>query len=58
VARVALALVLRISSGLMIRTFCALTQVDPGFMAPSEIQTFCLDIPDTQVEDPEHVVRI
>ena len=58
VVQVALALVLLISSGLMIRTFRALTGVDPGFVAPSELQTFRIDIPDTQVKDPERVVRI
>lgn len=58
IVQVALALVLLISSGLMIRTFRALTQVDPGFVAPSEVQTFRVDIPETQVKDPERVVRI
>src|SRR5207245_9190752 len=58
VVQVALALVLLISSGLMIRTFRALTRVDPGFVAPAEIQTFRVDIPDTQVKDPERVVHI
>src|SRR5262249_11934721 len=58
IAQVALALVLLISSGLMIRTFRALTRVDPGFVAPSEVQTFRVDIPETQVKEPERVVRI
>ena len=58
VVQVALALVLLISSGLMIRTFRALTGVDPGFVAPAQLQTFRLDIPDTQVKDPERVVRM
>src|SRR5208337_2727452 len=58
IVQVALALVLLISSGLMIRTFRALTGVDPGFVAPSEVQTFRVDIPDTQVKDPERVVRM
>jgi putative ABC transport system permease protein len=56
--QVALALVLLVSSGLMIRTFRSLTRVDPGFAAPSKIQTFRLDIPETQVKDPVRVVRI
>jgi putative ABC transport system permease protein len=56
--QVALALVLLVSSGLMIRTFRALTRVDPGFVAPSEVQTFRVDIPETQVKDPVRVVRI
>jgi putative ABC transport system permease protein len=59
IAQVALALVLLVSSGLMIRTFRALTGVNPGFVAPpSEVQTFRVGILDTQVEDPERVVRI
>ena len=58
VAQVALALVLLISSGLMIRTFRSLTGVDPGFTAPAELQTFRVDIPDTQVKEPERVVRM
>ena len=58
IVQVALALVLLISSGLMIRTFRALTGVDPGFVAPSQLQTFRVDIPDTQVKDPERVVRL
>ena len=56
--QVALAIVLLISSGLMIRTFRALTRVDPGFTAPSQLQTFRIDIPDTEVKDAERVVRI
>jgi predicted permease len=58
IVQVALALVLMVSSGLMIHTFRALTRVDPGFVAPSEVQTFSVSIPDTQVKDPEGVVRI
>jgi predicted permease len=56
--QVALALVLLISSGLMIRTFLALTAVDPGFVAPAQLQTFRADFPDTQVKEPERVVRL
>jgi len=55
--QVALALVLLVSAGLMIRTFRALTRVDPGFAAPSEIQTFRVEITENQVKDPVHVVR-
>ena len=45
VAEVALALVLLIVSGLMIRTFVAMRQVHPGFTHPEEVQTFQLAIP-------------
>src|SRR5262249_37739533 len=58
VVQVALALVLLICSGLMIRTFRALTNVNPGFTGPAELQTFRISIPDTQVKDPESVVRM
>ena len=57
VVQVALAVILLISSGLMIRTFHALTTVDPGFAAPEQLQTFRINIPDTDVKDPERVVR-
>ena len=58
VVQVALALVLLISSGLMIRTFRALTQVQPGFSAPEQVQTLSLFIPDAQVPDPDKVLRM
>jgi len=58
VLQVALALVLLICSGLMIRTFRALTNVNPGFAGPAELQTFRISIPDTQVKDAESVVRM
>jgi predicted permease len=58
VVQVALALVLLICSGLMLRTFRALTQVNPGFVRPGELQTFRIAIPDTQVKQPERVVRM
>jgi predicted permease len=55
--QVALALVLLVSAGLMIRTFRSLTRVDPGFIAPGDIQTFRVDITDSQVKDPVQVVQ-
>ena len=53
IVQVALALVLLICSGLMIRTFQALTRVDPGFTSPDSIQTFRLAIPDTMIPDSQ-----
>jgi predicted permease len=53
VVQVALALVLLICSGLMIRTFQALMHVDPGFNAPDSLQTFRFYIPETQVPDEQ-----
>jgi predicted permease len=57
VVQVALALVLLICSGLMIRTFRALTNVNPGFSAPASLQTFRISIPGTMVKEDEQVVR-
>jgi predicted permease len=51
VAQIALALVLLVGSGLMIRTFEALRDVHPGFTQPDEVQTLRLSIPDSQVKD-------
>jgi predicted permease len=58
VVQVALALVLLICSGLMIRTFRALTHVNPGFVGAKELQTFRISIPDTAVKEPERVIRM
>ena len=58
VVQVALALVLLIGSGLMIRTFQALRSVDPGFSHPERIQTIRLAIPPAQVPEPESVTRL
>jgi predicted permease len=57
IVQVALALVLLICSGLMIRTFRALTHVNPGYSHPEHMQTFRIGIPDNQVKDNESVVR-
>ncbi len=58
VVQVALALVLLVCSGLMIRTFRALTRVQPGFTAPIDVQTFWLSIPEAEVKDNVQVVRM
>ena len=57
VVQVALALVLLICSGLMIRTFRALTHVSPGFADPATMQTFGISLADQQRKDDESVVR-
>jgi predicted permease len=56
VIQVGLALVLLISSGLMIRTFRALVRVQPGFKSPATVQTFQTFIPYYAVVAPERVV--
>jgi predicted permease len=58
IVQVAMALVLLVSSGLMIRTFRAMTRVEPGFVAPSGLQTFRIYVPESQVKDPVDVVRM
>src|SRR5262249_60276542 len=58
VLQVALALVLLVSSGLMIRTFESLRSVDPGFTHAAELQTFRLSIPPQLVSEPERVMRM
>jgi putative ABC transport system permease protein len=58
VVQVALALVLLICSGLMLRTFRALTKVNPGFVEPATLQTFGISIPTAQVKDNEQAIRM
>jgi putative ABC transport system permease protein len=60
IVQVGLALVLLICSGLMIRTFRALMQVSPGFVAPESVEQFRFYIPETQIPDSqaERVVRM
>jgi predicted permease len=57
VGQIALALTLLIVSGLMIRTFVAMRQVDPGFTHPEEVQTFVLAIPPGLISDPQQAAR-
>jgi predicted permease len=52
VAQVALAVVLLIGSGLMIRTFIAMRDVPPGFVKPGDVLTFRIGIPPGVVTDP------
>ena len=58
VVQVGLAVVLLVASGLMIRTFLALRNVEPGFAAPSQVQTMRLSISPPEVPDPDRVVRM
>ena len=57
VAEVALAVVLLIVSGLMIRTFLAMRQVHPGFIGPEEVQTFQIAIPEDAARDDQWFAR-
>jgi predicted permease len=58
VVQVALALVLLVGSGLMIRTFQALQNIQPGFTRPAEVQLLRIAIPYEQVKEPERVMRL
>ena len=58
VAQVALALVLLVASGLMIRTFAAMRNIEPGFSNPQEILTFRVAIPTAIAKDPAQAVSL
>lgn len=58
VAQIALALVLLVSAGLMIRTFQALGTVKPGFTDAPHLQLLRISIPDTLVSDARRVTRM
>jgi predicted permease len=58
VVQVALALVLLICSGLMFRTFHAMTKVNPGFTNANELQTFHINIPEAQIKSDEAALRM
>jgi predicted permease len=57
ISQVALALVLLVGSGLMIRTFFALRQIQPGFTEPEHLQTLQLFVPETQIKDGVATIR-
>jgi hypothetical protein len=57
VGQIALALMLLIISGLMIRTVAALRAVQPGFERPQEVQTFRLDITTGLIPDGDQAAR-
>jgi predicted permease len=56
VTQVALAFVLLVASGLIIRSFLALRAVTPGFTHPEWIQTVRISIPEALTPDPERVI--
>jgi putative ABC transport system permease protein len=58
VVQTALAVILLIGSGLMLRTFQALRAVNPGFRAPDQVQTLGLYIPEVQIKEPDRVLHV
>jgi predicted permease len=58
VAQVAMALVLLVSALLMIRTFQALRNVEPGFSDAGHLQTMRISIPDSLVADSQMATHI
>ena len=59
IVQVGLAFVLLISAGLMVRTFRALIQVQPGFTAPpATIEAVRLSIPTADTPQPEQMVQM
>ena len=58
VVQVALALLLLVGSGLMIRTFQALRDIDPGFSGAQQIETLHISIPEMQAKEPERAIRM
>ena len=58
IAQVAMALVLLVSAVLMIRTFAALRNVEPGFTDAEHLQTMRISIPESLVANPQMATRI
>lgn len=57
IVQVALALVLLVGSGLLIRTFQNLRNVDSGFTHPETVQTVRPAMPPALIADPDRLVR-
>jgi predicted permease len=58
IAQVSMALILLVSAVLMIRTFAALRNVEPGFADPQHLQTLHIWIPDLLISDPRMVTHV
>jgi predicted permease len=58
VVQVAIALVLLVSAGLMIRTFQAIRTVEPGFTRPEHLQLLRMFVSGSLVPDPERTTRM
>jgi len=58
VGQVAMALMLLVASGLMVRTLLAIQRVEPGFTRPDEIQMVRISLPPVLAREPDHVIRL
>ena len=58
VAQVALAAILLVASGLMVRTFLAIRDVPPGFTKPEEVLTLRISVPQAVVSDNKQVAQL
>jgi putative ABC transport system permease protein len=58
VAQVALAAILLVASGLMVRTFLAIRDVPPGFAKPEEVLTLRISVPQAVVGDAAQVAQL
>jgi predicted permease len=56
--QMALAMMLLVCAGLMIRSFQALRDVDPGFIRPDTLQSFTVTIPATTTPDLDRLLRM
>jgi len=56
--QIALALVLLVGSGLMIRSFLALQRVNPGFSNPEKILAARLTVPGSEFEGPDQLAQL
>jgi predicted permease len=56
--QLALAMILLVLSGLMVRTFLAMARVDPGFSQPAQVLTARISIPATVEKDAVRVAQL
>jgi putative ABC transport system permease protein len=57
VCEIALALILSVGAGLLIRSMTALTSVNPGF-APTQLVTFRLKLPELRYDTPQKITAL
>ncbi|HXG56189.1 MAG TPA: ABC transporter permease, partial [Vicinamibacterales bacterium] len=57
VVEIALAVILLVASGLMIRTFQSMRRVEPGFTKPEEVLTLRVAIPQSLIKDEVQTAR-